>query len=213
LNHTLGPRLLHLSSFYTHEQEIWDIGCDHGYLGLSFLCLETVSSVYLVDPSKKVIDQLINKLKDSYITIPNKIKVLNQKGQYLEISKNIKKIIFIAGMGGKEIIDILDHMKPQLSVEDSVIISPHKNILELRKYLLESEFRLKDESVISESGRFYQVLCLSLFSGHPKVSAFGEKLWSGSLGNSYRDYILSTFSSHQDQLSMEFVHYLRHLSY
>jgi tRNA A22 N-methylase len=122
-------------------------------------------------------------------------------------------MIYIAGMGGKEIIEILDHMWPQLSNEDSVIISPHKNILELRKYLLESEFRLRDESLISENGRFYQVICLSLSNGYPKITAFGEKLWNDSLGKSYRDYILSTFSSHKDPLSMEFVHYLRHLSY
>lgn len=213
MKYNLGPRLLHLSSFYSHEQEIWDIGCDHGFLGLSFLQSEAVSSIYLVDPSKKVIDQLITNLKDSYITIPSKVSVIHEKGQNLKLKSDIKKIIYIAGMGGKEIIGILDHLRPQLSSDDSVIISPHKNILELRKYLLESELRLKDESVISENGRFYQVLCLSLFSGHPKVSAFGEKLWLNSLGKSYRDYVLSTFSSHKDPLSMEFVHYLRHLSY
>jgi tRNA (adenine22-N1)-methyltransferase len=191
---------------------VWDIGCDHGYLGLHFLNNPKVELIGLVDPSDHVIETLKTNIKDSYITNPDKIKLICKKGQEILIRSDRKKIIYIAGMGGKETKEILIYLSDLLNSDDSIIISPHKNILELRAYLSNSKFRLIKEEIIQENQRFYQIMALGQSAHLPKVTPFGDGLWQGCLAPSYRSYLLSTFKSHQDVLSKDFVTYLENLS-
>ena len=57
-----------------------------------------------------------------------------KKGQDVILGPN-SKTVFIAGMGGKEIGEIIQNLIPQLTPADRLVISPHRNILELRQYL------------------------------------------------------------------------------
>lgn len=166
----------------------------------------------MIDPSTLVINVLKKKLKDSYITIPGKIRIEKIEGQYLKLDEK-RKILFIAGMGGKEIQKILSCLQDQLKENDRVVISPHKNILELRDYLHTSEFGLWDETLVKEDGQFYQILCLEKSSQLPRSSLYGDKIWKGDVGAEYRLHILKTFSFHQDMRSKALVHYLESLSY
>jgi tRNA A22 N-methylase len=171
-----------------------------------------VSTIHLIDPSRLVIDVLKKKLVDSYITVPDKIVIENKRGQEIKLDKK-KNIIFIAGMGGKEITDILTCLNDQFTGEDRIVISPHKNILELRDYLHTSDLALSEEKLIKEDGQFYQVMCLVKSSSLPRVSLYGDNIWKGEVGSQYRLHILKTFSSHQDNQSKALVRYLESLSY
>ena len=168
--------------------------------------------IHLVDPSLEVIKALNTKLIDSYITKKEFIKVHHKKGQEILLDFE-KKIVFIAGMGGKEIQEIMKSLLPQLSPADRVVISPHRNILELRKYLNGSEFKLIDEVTIIEDGQYYQVLCLETAAGLPQVSLYGDKVWQGLVGEEYRQHQIRAFSLHQDEASKAFVAYLGQLSH
>src|SRR6476661_2613415 len=134
-------RLTKLHSYHSTEENIWDIGCDHGYLGSSFKDSEIVKAIHLVDPSGPV----IQNLKDSYISVPN-LKIHHQEGQYLFIDSN-SNLIFIAGMGGKEIGEIISHLLPQLDSTSKFVISPHRKILELRALLNVMPISLLSEEV------------------------------------------------------------------
>ena len=74
----ISQRLLTLRSFHTIEAHIWDIGCDHGKLGLSFNNENIVKKIYLIDPSFEVIDKLSKALKASDIS-QEKIKIFHTK--------------------------------------------------------------------------------------------------------------------------------------
>ena len=113
-------------------------------------------------------------------------------------------------MGGKEITEIIHHLEDQLSENDLLVISPHRNILELRRYLNTSEFRLQDEISLKDEAQFYQILCLTKASQFPKVPLFGEKIWAGEVGEAYRKSQLKHFSLHQDPLSKAYVDFLHH---
>jgi len=164
-----------------------------------------------VDPSIKVINVLETKLKDSYITFPSKIYIHHKFGQDIELDKT-KKIIFIAGMGGKEIEQIIRNLIPQMDEGDSLVLSPHRNFLALRSFIESTELGLFDELVIKEDELFYQVICLIKSSHLPKITPFGGKIWKGIAGEEYRQHILRTFSIHQDQASRGLIAYLEQLS-
>ena len=169
-----------------------------------------MKAIHLVDPSTLVIDTLKHFI-NSYITDPFfKIRIENKKGQEI-LPGPEKKIIFIAGMGGKEILSILHHLETKMSPEDDIVISPHRDLLPLRKELSESRFSLGKESLVFDEGRFYQILALNRREGR-KVHPYGEEIFRNDLGDKYRAHQLSTFTAHQDLQSAGYVRYLRDLT-
>jgi tRNA (adenine22-N1)-methyltransferase len=204
----LSGRLQKIHSFYTHQQSIWDIGCDHGQLGLSFQGNSEIEEIHLVDPSDKVIEALHLKLKDSDIPKQTLLKIHHNFGQKLKLN-SLSKCIFIAGMGGKEILEILKNFETQISSGDQVVISPHRNILILRDYLSKSTYCLRHEEVLWEDDQFYPMLVLDLDPRNPKVSLYGENLWRGEPGAAYKKHQLHFFGTHQDEASQAYLAYLR----
>lgn len=181
-------------------------------MGLSFLDSPEIKQIHLVDPSIEVINVLSNKVIDSYITKQPLISIHHLKGQEVFLNPE-SKIVFIAGMGGKEICEIINHLLPQLSPEDRLVISPHRNILELRKQLNLTDLKLVDEIVLKEEGQFYQIMCLTRSSLGPRVSLYGTKIWEGVSGEEYRQHQIAALSIHQDKASRDFVDHLKQLSY
>ncbi len=115
-------------------------------------------------------------------------------------------------MGGKEIQEIIHNLLPQLNAKDRLVISPHRNILELRRYLHTSEMRLFDEVTLEEDSQFYQILCLVKSPELPKVPLYGSKIWLGPSGERYRQHQLQIFGHHQDALSRAYVAHIAQLS-
>lgn len=206
----LSPRLGTLRSHYHQHESIWDIGCDHGKLGLSFLSEKEVREIHLVDPSPPVIQKLTHFI-DAYITEQSfKIHIHEQRGQDV-VPDSSKKLILIAGMGGKEIISICSHLKPFLTLHDDLVISPHRDLLPLRESLHSSEFSLGKESVVLDEGRFYQVISLNLRKGE-KVPLYGKEIFTGEVGEKYRQQQLEVFTAHQDERSRSYTQYLKSLT-
>lgn len=197
-------RLEALKAYYQGESHVWDVGCDHGLLGSSFLNEPSVQKIFLVDPSPDV----FKSLKDSYITY-GKIDLINKKGQDLKIeTKN--NLFFIAGMGGKEIGGIIQSLLPHLQSCSRFVISPHRKILELRSLLRELPLKLEKEEVVWDKGQFYVVLSLKPdITGEKKVSLFGDELWQSEMGEHYRQQQIQFFSLHKDEKSQQYIDFLR----
>jgi tRNA (adenine22-N1)-methyltransferase len=205
----LSLRLNTLRSFYQNQHNIWDIGCDHGLLGLSFTDIPTIQTINLVDPSKPVIDVLSKKIKDSYISKGN-ILIHLKEGQKLKIESS-SNCIFIAGMGGKEIGQIIETILPDLDQDSQIVISPHRKILELRELLNSLKIALIDEKVILEDGQFYQIIVLKPQIAGPRVPLYGEKLWDTETGRQYLDHQIRFFETHRDDISIRYVAFLKSL--
>lgn len=204
----LSRRLQSIHKTYTDRKVVWDIGCDHGLLGLSFQTVPSVEEIHLVDPSVDVINELRDKLKDSYITKP--FFIHHKQGQEIKPESNSNHF-FIAGMGGKEVLSITEALLPQLDSSSLITISPHRKILELRKSLNKLPVTLIEELLINEDGQFYQILTLSPGSGGRKVGLYGEEIWTGELGREYLEHQLMHFSLHRDEASREYVTFLQTL--
>lgn len=206
----LSPRLNSLRLHYNSHESVWDIGCDHGKLGLSFLNEPQVQKIHLVDPSPHVINTLKHFI-DSYITEGSfKLEVHAKNGQDV-VPGPERKLILIAGMGGKEIESIITHLAQYLSADDDLVISPHRDILPVREKLNSSAFFLGKESLVFDEGRFYQVISLKM-KGTQKVHPFGEEIFRGGDGEKYRLHQIGALSAHQDLRSRAYVEYLRGLT-
>lgn len=195
---------------YRGELNVWDIGCDHAQLGLSFLDEERVKGIHLVDPSSDVMKELNSKLIAAHIPRRDIIKSYPTQGQQITLSST-SNLVFIAGMGGKEILDILSAIQTQLKLEDRVVVSPHRKILELRHWLSNSEFGLELEYCLEENQQFYEILALKKGLG-TRVHPQGIGVWQGESGERYRLHILQAFAPHKDGASRDLIAHLKSLS-
>lgn len=206
---SLSHRLHSLARYYNNEECIWDIGCDHGQLGLSFAQDLRVKEIHLVDPSKPVIVKLHQAI-DAYIS-KGKVFVHHVRGQEITL-RTCSQLIFIAGMGGREMGHILESLETKISPLTRIVISPHRNILELRERLAGSSFRLESEELVKDFDRLYQVMVLSKLATVSAVSPYGKELWDHPLAQEYREQQLLHFKSHRDPRSEGYCRFLEQLS-
>jgi tRNA (adenine22-N1)-methyltransferase len=205
----LSVRLEFIKSFYHQEQLVFDIGCDHGQLGLSFQNHPSVSEIHLVDPSAPVIETLRNKVKTAYIT--KNLFIHHEKGQKIQPGKR-SSCIFVAGMGGREIQDIIESLLPTISADSRFVVSPHRNILSLRETLSKLPITLEEEAVVIDEGVFYLIMSMVPGTHGRSVSLYGERdFWITPVGLKYREYMMLHFKGHRDEAARSFIDYLKEL--
>lgn len=127
-----------------------DIGADHGYISINYAINNANSLVFASDISAKSVE----KAKCTAA----KYNLLNYKttvGDGLEPIKDFDiDVVLISGMGGEEIIKILENSK----IYSLYILSPQKNADKVRKFLSEKDLcPIKDYKVLSES-KFYDII-------------------------------------------------------
>lgn len=127
-----------------------DIGADHGYISINYAINNDNSLVIASDISAKSVEKAKAtaqkyKLSNYKTTVGNGLEPIND----FDID-----VILISGMGGEEIIKILDNSK----IYPLYILSPQKNADKVRKFLSENNLSpIKDYKVLSED-KFYDII-------------------------------------------------------
>ena len=130
-----------------------DVGCDHGYITEYVLNNNLCERAIITDISMPSLEKA-EKLLETYI-IQGKCFPYCTDG-FTKIDTKIDTAV-IAGMGGKEIISIINATE---NLPDKLILQPMKNQYELRKYISEKYKIIKDYT-FSEGKRFYDLMVLT----------------------------------------------------
>lgn len=128
-----------------------DIGCDHGFLGAKALYLGKAKKVAFVDISQ----QSLNKSK----TIIEKYSLENACFFNCDglSSVNIEyDLVVIAGIGGDEIVKILDQAK----YRKDAILCAHSKVEVLRDYI-SGKFKINEDYYIKENHKYYPIISIS----------------------------------------------------
>lgn len=147
-----------------------DVGCDHAklsaYLIQSGLCSHAVAADINDGPLEKARKNLKSrtfggKSLDSYIDI---VKTDGLRG----LENRHAERIFILGMGGELIADILE-AAPFIRYKENaekigLVLQPMTSADVLRKYLYQSGFRITSERLVLDKGRIYAVI-LAVYDG------------------------------------------------
>lgn len=151
----ISKRLIQVANTVTPGNKVTDIGTDHGYV-----------PIYLIK----------NKLADYVIAMDVNIGPLKRAeenikeygyGDYIEtrLSNGFEKIkpkeadvAVIAGMGGELIKKILIQGKDVVDELKELVLSPHSEVDVVRKYLHESGFRIVNEEMLIDEGKFYSII-------------------------------------------------------
>jgi len=172
----LGKRLAALRDAVTEDyDDIWDVCCDHGFLGESLLLLDRVKHLHLVDQLPVITKQLeerFNKYPEEQYSI------YTCAGEELVFYKNRKTLVIISGVGGETVVDILSALAVNNDLKGiDFLLSPANHAYQLRAYLRQQHYGLIKESVVFERRRGYELLSVRLDSSLPLVGEVGE-VWN-----------------------------------
>lgn len=143
-------RIETLASLVDKDAYVLDIGTDHAYLPIYLYENNFTKRVIGSDISKNALEYAkANLIKHG---LENKIKLIVSDG-----FKNINEtfdIAIISGVGTETIKKILDYKK----LPNKLIISSHKNVLELRKYMQSIGYKIIDEKIVYENEKYYDLI-------------------------------------------------------
>ena len=132
-----------------------EIGADHGKISLELLKQGKVKEVFLTDISDKSLQKSRDNFKENNLLDSAKFLVGDGLTVFNESIGDYEGII--AGMGGKEIISILSNPN-RIDKIDNFVLQPQKNVVQLREFLIENDFKILTDVMVKDMGKFYNVL-------------------------------------------------------
>lgn len=139
-------RLHKLVSLIPKCKLLADVGCDHGYVGIEALRLGKVKQVAFTDISQPSLDKAKRNCPEEF---GNVVSFHCQDG----LGQIKADCAVIAGMGGLEIISILQQAK---YLPQKLVLQPMRNQRDVREYLTQRYEILTD--VKFRDGKFYDVI-------------------------------------------------------
>lgn len=173
----LDRRMIALLKEIPQGKNLADIGADHGYISINYAINNKQNIVVGSDISEKSVEKA--KVTAQKLGLTNYI---TKVGDGLKSIEDMSiDVILISGMGGEEIIKILDSAKKY----PIYILSPQKNSDKVRKYLMENCLHpVKDYKVLSED-KFYDIMVCT--QGEYKPTEF-ELLFGSGIGEDFEKY-------------------------
>lgn len=149
----IGNRLGMIVDLCDSAKRIADIGSDHGYVTCELILQNKANMVVSTDISSASLQKAIalaEKLNISeYISFRESDGFQNIT-KYDKITQAV-----IAGMGGKEIIKILENKPKNLY---NFVLQPQSDVLELRTYLSEHGYKIIVDILVFEKGKYYNII-------------------------------------------------------
>jgi tRNA (adenine22-N1)-methyltransferase len=182
----LGKRLQKIEQMVASQYcHIWDCCCDHGLLGGALLSKQitniytnSTSEIHFVDIVPELMVQLEKKLQRFYINSPWQTHCLDVASLPLQEYEG-KHLVIIAGVGGDLMIKFIEQIYAKhKNLNIDFLLCPVHHLFSLRSKLIALDLSFKDEKLIEENNRFYEVLLVSTSSSpDSKISSVGNKIW------------------------------------
>ncbi|MBQ9715241.1 MAG: SAM-dependent methyltransferase [Clostridia bacterium] len=154
-----------------------DIGCDHGYIGVSALRQGIAKKCLFSDISAPSLNKA--KLLCQKLGLDDRAEFFvgdgTQKIDYADC-------VVIAGMGGRETIDILKNCK---FAPDYFVLQPMKNLYEVREYVAQHYHIIYDK--ITFDKKFYNLLVLG--KGQDTLTEMQKHFGKTNLEQKHDDFV------------------------
>ena len=175
----ISERLKAVAGMVTKGKKIADIGTDHGYVPIYLVENSICSKVYAMDINEGPL-----KIADKNIAIHgliDKIETIQSNGME-KLKDNMVDGAIISGMGGDLIVDILSRGKNIKGINE-LVLSPHRRVDLVRKYLLENNWEIIDEKMLIDSGKYYTII--KALKNDEKLHIYSDLVLKGYLEKEY----------------------------
>lgn len=178
-----------------HYDYVYDVGCDHGLLGL-LLCQENTNiKVIAIDNKEKSLakaEELVKKQK-----LDRMETCLNDGLENISIKP--RSAVVIAGMGSKMILHILKQEKEKKA--ELFFLQSNGNLPHLRKQLHKLGMKIINETTLLEKGHWYVFLSVQYGKQRTckKDDLYGPILRKNK--EKHQDYFLYILKGMEDKLA------------
>jgi tRNA (adenine22-N1)-methyltransferase len=180
----LSKRLKQIESMVTSDYtHIWDCCCDHGLLGSALLSRLAAPYIHFVDIVPDLMNELENKLQRFYPNSPSKWQIHCLDVEVLPIEQyEGKNLVIIAGVGGDLTTQFVNAIHQSHSTTNiDFLLCPVHHQFTLRQQLIQLDFSLKNEVLVEENQRFYEILLVSSPANtddkQSKINPVGDLIW------------------------------------
>lgn len=161
-------RLTEIANLVKKDSIVADIGTDHGYIPVYLIENNIAKKVIGSDISKGSLSKIIDYVDSRGLGH----KIETRLGNGLEVIKPFEiDTVIIAGMGGILIKDILDKNWALSKSINHLILQPMIGVKELREYLLDNGYKIVDNKLLKEEGKYYEIIYAKVGIG-PKWKEF-----------------------------------------
>lgn len=167
----------------TEYNHIWDCCCDHGFLGASLLSQQAAPNIHFVDIVPELITSVERKLQQFYQNACS-----DWQTHCIDVAKlplkqyQGKHLVIIAGIGADLMSQFINdiHLKhPKLDID--FLLCPVNQQYTLREKLIALNFSLKNEILVEDNRRYYEVILVSSKSDSNRpISSIGHNIWQSA---------------------------------
>ncbi|MFB1080643.1 tRNA (adenine(22)-N(1))-methyltransferase TrmK [Jeotgalibacillus sp. JSM ZJ347] len=151
----LSQRLKAVADFVKDGETVADIGSDHAYLPCYLVKAQKIHKAIAGEVVEGPYQSAVKQVKQDELT--EQIDV--RKGNGLSVlSPGEVTTVTIAGMGGPLISEILENGKDRLEGVKKLILQPNISAVSIRHWLLENGWQIKDEKILEEDRKIYEVI-------------------------------------------------------
>lgn len=151
----LSDRLQAVASFVTPGFSVADIGTDHGYVPIYLVKNGIAPYAIAMDINKGPILRANENIKENGLEDLIETRISNG---FEKLKKDEVDCAIIAGMGGELIIKILENGKDKIGEIKELVLSPHSEIGLVRRYLHNSDYKIINEKMLIDEGKFYTII-------------------------------------------------------
>lgn len=154
----MSSRLHKVADMITPGLTVADIGTDHGYIPIYEVLTGRADYAYACD----VAEGPLGRAKDnvSLYKVGDRVQTVLSDGLkgLSDLEDKVPQSIVIAGMGGSLICRILTEGEKVARRAKELILSPHSEWYEVRKFLHDNGYRIGDEDMLKEDGKYYVII-------------------------------------------------------
>ena len=158
----LRPRLASALGLLTQADVLADVGCDHGYFSIAALRSGAAKRVIASDISSSSLEKAVRTASQSGLSERILFRCCDGLSGFAEGEAQTAALL---GMGGELIASILEKAPAVAHAFERIVMQPMRGEPELRRYLYESGYRILDETVVLDSGRWYQLIAAKFEPG------------------------------------------------
>lgn len=151
----LSRRLRTVAGMVTKGNRVCDVGCDHGFVPV-YLVQEGISPGVLAMDLREGPLRAAREHVSAY-GLEEQIETRLSDGLH-NYRPGEADTLVCAGMGGGLMIRILEAEREKTDSFRELVLQPQSEIERFRRYLRENGYRILDEEMVVEDGRFYQMI-------------------------------------------------------
>ena len=151
----LSKRMKAVAAMVTSGGVLADVGTDHGYIPIALIQRQKIKGAIAMDINKGPLARAQDNIASARL------------GDYIQtrLSDGVAALgegeadsILIAGMGGELVIHILSEGEKVCKAASELILQPQSDIRKVREYLRLHHYKIVDEDMICEDGKYYPMM-------------------------------------------------------